>query len=134
MLLEVKSHFDGDRRLPARVAEVLAGYRGPAAPMSFDPDQVALLRQSAPHLLRGLVAAKYRPHPYWDQMPAWLRYGMGSLLPAPCTPGRISSPMRSTTCRHLRRGCARHVFGLPLLTWTVRTERARSAPPRMPIR
>ena len=41
-----------------------------------------VLRQKAPRLPRGIVAAKYRPHPYWDQMPPWLRYGMGSLLPA----------------------------------------------------
>ena len=29
MLLELKSRFDGDGRLPARVAAVLAGYRRP---------------------------------------------------------------------------------------------------------
>ena len=29
MLVELKSRFDGDGRLPARVAAVLAGYRGP---------------------------------------------------------------------------------------------------------
>ena len=46
------------------------------------PRQLALLRQKAPRLPRGIVAAKYRPHPYWDQMPAWLRHGMGILLPA----------------------------------------------------
>ncbi len=37
MLIELKSRFDGDGRLPARVADVLAGYHGPVAPMSFDP-------------------------------------------------------------------------------------------------
>ena len=36
-MIELKSHFDGDTRLAARVAEVLATYRGPAAVMSFDP-------------------------------------------------------------------------------------------------
>jgi glycerophosphoryl diester phosphodiesterase len=40
LVIEVKSHFDGDRRLVARMAEVLASYRGPVAGMSFDPDQV----------------------------------------------------------------------------------------------
>ncbi len=80
MLIELKSRFDGDDRLPARVAAVLAGYRGPAAPMSFDPRQVALLRHKAPRLVCGIVAAKYRPHPYWDLMPAWMRHGMGYLL------------------------------------------------------
>ena len=41
MLIELKSRFDGDGRLPARVAAMLAGYRGPVAPMSFDPRQLA---------------------------------------------------------------------------------------------
>src|SRR6476620_12236672 len=54
LLLEMKSRFDGDQRLPLRVATVLAGYRGPAAPMSFDPAQLALLRQKAPRLPRGI--------------------------------------------------------------------------------
>src|SRR4249920_1671111 len=39
LVIEVKSHFDGDRRLVARMGQVLAGYSGPAVGMSFDPDQ-----------------------------------------------------------------------------------------------
>src|SRR5262249_29921874 len=62
-------------------AAILAGYHGPVAPMSFDPMQLNVLRHKSPRLPRGIVAAKYRPHPYWDRMPPWLRYGMGSLLP-----------------------------------------------------
>ena len=56
LVIELKSRFDGDRRLVARAAEVLAGYRGPAAVMSFDPAQIAALRAIAPQLPRGLVA------------------------------------------------------------------------------
>ncbi len=37
LVIEVKSHFDGDRKLVARMAEVLAAYSGPAVGMSFDP-------------------------------------------------------------------------------------------------
>src|SRR5262249_50200253 len=59
LLVEMKSRFDGDQRLPLRVAAVLAGYRGRAAPMSFDPAQLAVLRQKAPRRPRGVVAAKY---------------------------------------------------------------------------
>src|ERR1700730_12892404 len=29
LVIEVKSHFDGDRKLVARMAEILASYRGP---------------------------------------------------------------------------------------------------------
>ena len=44
LVLEVKSHFDGDRKLVGRMAEILKSYSGPVAVMSFDPDQVVALR------------------------------------------------------------------------------------------
>ena len=128
LLPELKSRFDGDPRLPSRVAAVVTGYRGPVAPMSFDPLQLRVLRHKAPRLPSGIVAAKYRPHPYWDQMPPWLRYGMGSLLPALIAHpqfvayaiGDLPAPAP---------GLARHVLCVPLLTWVVRTpsERQRAA-------
>jgi glycerophosphoryl diester phosphodiesterase len=121
LLLELKSRFDGDGRLPLRVAAVLAGYGGPVAPMSFDPAQLAWLRQKAPHLPRGIVAAKYRPHPYWDQMPPWLRYGMGSLLPAlTARPHFVAYAFDNLPA--LAPSLARHTLCLPLLTWVVRSE------------
>src|SRR3954470_11083276 len=40
LVLELKSRFDGDRRLVTRAAEVLKSYAGPVAVMSFDPDIV----------------------------------------------------------------------------------------------
>ena len=55
IIVEVKSHFDGDRRLVKRMAEVLASYPGPVAGMSFDPDQVVALRQMLPE-----VTARHR--------------------------------------------------------------------------
>ena len=125
MLLELKSRFDGDERLPARVAAVLAGYAGPTAPMSLDPAQLAWLRQKAPRLPRGLVAAKYRPHPYWDQMPAWLRYGMGSLLPAALTSRPHFVAYAIDNLPAFAPWFARHALRLPLLTWVVRTEAER---------
>jgi glycerophosphoryl diester phosphodiesterase len=124
MLVELKSRFDGDDRLPARVAEVLAGYRGPAAPMSFDPGQLALLRHKAPRLTRGIIAARYRPHPYFNLMPAWMRHGMGYLLTAlTARPQFVAYAVVDLPA--LAPLVARHVFGLPLLTWAVRTEPER---------
>jgi glycerophosphoryl diester phosphodiesterase len=125
MLVELKSRFDGDRRLPLRVASVLESYAGPAAPMSFDPQQIADLRQKSPRLPRGIVAAKYRPHPYWDLMPLWMRHGMGYLLTALTSrPHFIAYGVADLPA--LAPLFARHVFGLPLLTWAVRTEAERA--------
>ena len=122
LLIEMKSRFDGDQRLPLRVATVLARYRGPAAPMSFDPAQLALLRQKAPRLPRGIVAAKYRPHPYWDQMPLLQRYGMGFLLPAALTARPHFVAYAVNNLPAIAPALARHALCLPVLTWVVRSE------------
>jgi glycerophosphoryl diester phosphodiesterase len=124
MLIELKSRFDGDHRLAARVADILSGYNGPAAPMSFDPNQLAFLRHNAPRLVRGIVAAKYRPHPYWDLMPAWMRYGMGYLITAfPARAQFVAYAVADLPA--LAPFLARRAFCLPLLTWAVRSEAER---------
>jgi glycerophosphoryl diester phosphodiesterase len=126
LLLEMKSRFDRDQRLPLRVAAVLAGYNGPSAPMSFDHAQLRLLRQKAPHLLRGIVAAKYRPHPYWDQMPPLSRYGMGFLFPAALTGRPHFVAYAADNLPAIAPALARHALCLPVLAWVVRSEAERA--------
>jgi glycerophosphoryl diester phosphodiesterase len=129
MLLELKSRFDGDGRLPARVCSVLAGYRGPVAPMSFDPMQLAALRRHAPQLVCGVIAAKYRPHPYWDLMQPWTRKTMAYLLPAiSARPQFVAYSVGDLPA--LAPLAARHILGLPLLTWAVRTPAEREVATR----
>ena len=124
MLVELKSRFDGDHRLPDRVAALLERYTGPVAPMSFDPRQLDRLRQKSPRLVCGIVAAKYRPHPYWDLMPPWMRHGMGYLVTAlTARPRFVAYGVADLPA--LAPLAARHIFGLPLLTWAVRTEAER---------
>jgi glycerophosphoryl diester phosphodiesterase len=125
LVVELKSRFDGDQRLPLRVAAVLAGYAGSAAPMSFDAAQIALLRQKAPRRPRGIVAAKYRPHPYWDQMPWSWRYGMGLLLPGLITARPDFVAYATDNLPALAPAFARHTLCLPVLTWVVRSEAQR---------
>jgi glycerophosphoryl diester phosphodiesterase len=121
MLIELKSRFDGDARLGQRVADVLAAYSGPAAPMSFDPWQLRAVRHKAPRLPYGIIAAKYQPHPYWDLMPAWMRYGMGYLAT-----GILAGPQfvayAAADLPAFAPSFARRVLGLPLLAWTVRSQ------------
>ena len=124
LVIEMKSHFDGDRRLVRRMAEVLAAYSGPAAGMSFDPDQVLALRELMPRLPRGITAERTYEEADWPDASPAQRRGMLHLghafrtrphfvaywvddLPAPAP------------------WIARHIFGLPLLTWTVRTKEQR---------
>ena len=65
LVIEVKSHFDGDRKLVKRMAEVLASYQGQAVGMSFDPDQVLALRELLPSRPRGIVAQRSYEDEYW---------------------------------------------------------------------
>ena len=124
MLVELKSRFDGDARLPLRVADILAGYAGPVAPMSFDPEQLRALRHKAPQLVRGIIAAQYRPNPYWDRMPAFTRHAMGSLLPAlTARPQFVAYGIADLPAS--APFVARHVLSMPLLTWAVRTSAER---------
>jgi glycerophosphoryl diester phosphodiesterase len=124
LVIELKGHFPGDTRLAARTASVLAGQQGPIAAMSFDPILMAAVRRLAPSLTLGLVAmkrapdtptiARMSPFQYVRQMFAartqFMAYRVQNLVSVP--------PL-----------LARHVFGWPLLTWTVRTpeDRARAA-------
>jgi glycerophosphoryl diester phosphodiesterase len=47
--------------LEAATAEVVAGYTGPLALMSFNPHSIAALAQLAPHIPRGLTTSAYDP-------------------------------------------------------------------------
>jgi glycerophosphoryl diester phosphodiesterase len=128
LVVEIKSRFDGDLRLTHRVAEVLGTYNGPAAAMSFDPAPIAVLRAIAPRLTRGIVAERHYDHPEWDALPASTRRSLAFLLHAPQTrPQFIAYSVKDLPAAAPL--IARHVFGLPLLTWTVRSaeDRARAA-------
>ncbi len=127
LVLEMKSRFDGDRRLPARVAEILKNYAGPVAVMSFDPQQVAALRAAAPGLPRGIVAERWYAPAHWPKLSARGRRELTQFRHALRTrPHFMAYAVRDLpACAPL---AARYLFGLPLLTWTVRTteERARA--------
>jgi len=128
LVVELKSRYDGDRRLVARAAQVLAGYRGPAAVMSFDPAQVAAARLAAPSLPRGMVAEKRYRHREWDGLPAASKRAMtyfGHVLRT--RPHFIAYSVRDLPA--LIPLVARKLAGLPLLTWTVRIadDRQRAA-------
>ena len=128
IVIEVKSHFDGDRKLVRRMAEVLGAYSGPAAGMSFDPDQVLALREIMPERPRGIVAERVYTEADWPQATAVQRKGMLHLKHALRTrPHFVAYWVNDLPAP--APWIARHVFGLPLLTWTVRTpdQRERAA-------
>jgi len=124
LVIEVKSRFDGDRKLVRRMADVLAFYRGPAAGMSFDPDQVIALRELAPKLPRGIVAERHYTAEDWPEASPAQRREMTHLRHFfRSRPHFVSYHINDLPA--VAPWIARHILGLPLLTWTVRTSEQR---------
>jgi glycerophosphoryl diester phosphodiesterase len=125
LVIEVKSHFDGDRKLVSRMAEVLRSYSGPAVGMSFDPDQVMALRELIPQRPRGIVAEREYTEDEWPEASAEQRRGMTHLRHAFRTrPHFVAYWVDELPAA--APWIARNIFGLPLLTWTVKTPEQRA--------
>jgi len=124
LVIEVKSHFDGDRRLIRRAAEVLAGYRGPVAVMSFDPGTMAALRALAPGLTRGIVAERHNRRRERDHLSVRAKRALTYFTHALATrPQFIAYSVKDLPSALPL--AARRVLKLSLLTWTVRTPQDR---------
>ncbi|MBS0245878.1 MAG: glycerophosphodiester phosphodiesterase [Proteobacteria bacterium] len=129
LVIELKSRFDGDLRLARRVALVLAGYRGAVAVMSFDPAPIATLRTLAPSLTRGIVAERHYSHAEWAGLSPAMKRNLAFFLHAPSTrPQFVAYSVKELPAA--APWLARHWFGLPLLTWTVRSPADRATAER----
>ena len=121
LLVEIKSRFDGDLRLVTRAADVLAGYAGRVALMSFDPAPIAALRTLAPRLPRGIVAERRYTHAEWSPLPARTKRALAYFQHAlRSRPQFIAYSVKDLPAAIPR--LARTMLRLPLLTWTVRTD------------
>jgi glycerophosphoryl diester phosphodiesterase len=128
LVIEVKSHFDGDRKLVKRMADVLLSYEGPAVGMSFDPDQVVALRELIPNRPRGIVAERHYTETDWPEASPTQRHDMTHLCHFFRTrPDFVAYWVDELPA--LAPWIAHNVFGCALLSWTVRTpeQRARGA-------
>jgi len=124
MLLELKSRFDGDLRVVERAAQVIAGYKGPAVLMSFDPEQIGHLRRVAPQLVRGIIAESRYLRSDWRDLPERGRRSMLYFRHAFSTrPDFIAWSVRDLPA--LVPLLARSILRRPVLTWTVRTPAER---------
>lgn len=118
LVIELKSHWDGDRRLAARALEVLQGYGGPHALMSFDPDTVAEVRRLSPAAVRGIVAERafdpfYDSLPFATQMDLRTFSHLSRTLPDFVSFAAADLPWAPVTA--LRRS------GRPVISWTIRS-------------
>lgn len=125
LVIELKSHWDGDGRLANRAIDLLESYDGPHALMSFDPDIIALIRERSPRTVRGIVADR-TTDAYYARLPLERRLGLRLLSHADRTrPHFVSfcaAELPFPPIGRLREA------GLPIITWTIRTpDEARHA-------
>ncbi len=119
LIIELKSRWNGDRRLEQAVAPILADYSGPAAVMSFDPMSMVAMRRLAPTLPRGMTADEFRSssgegHESWP-----VRFALRHLLAAAIVwPHFVSFGIDALPASAPL--MLRHV-GIPLICWTIRT-------------
>jgi glycerophosphoryl diester phosphodiesterase len=128
LIIEIKSKWNDDDRYETNIAKELASYRGPVAVMSFDPHCVVRFRTFLPSLPRGLISETFEDERHWSRLTSGQRFIMRHLLIAAIArPNFIAYDIRALPA--LAPMLARSLFGLPLLTWTVRNEadRARAA-------
>lgn len=125
LVIEIKSHWDGNERLTDRAISVLESYDGPYALMSFDPDIIAHVRERSPHIVRGIVADR-TTDAYYAHLPLARRLELRTLSHADRTrPHFVSfcaAELPFPPIGRLREA------GLPIISWTIRTrDEARHA-------
>ncbi|MCB4768407.1 glycerophosphodiester phosphodiesterase [Ancylobacter sp. Lp-2] len=125
LVIELKSRFDGDTSVAIRAVERLAGYDGPAALMSFDPDLVAAVRTLAPAIPRGFTMERRYDDPEWDFVSPADKFAWGNLLNFPrMQPDFLAHYVKDLPSPAVSQ--AKRTTGLPVLTWTVRTPEDRA--------
>ena len=118
LVIEMKSHWDGDLRLARRMANLLAAYEGPVCAESFDPTLVREFGGLAPGVPRGIIGYSY-PAGEEGNLSAFRRFILRHLLHWPVTrPHFISWSVQDLEMASVR--IARRMR-VPVSAWTVRT-------------
>jgi glycerophosphoryl diester phosphodiesterase len=119
LVIELKSAGRRNAELLAAVLAGLASYRGPFAVMSFDSRLVAGLAERAPEIARGIVADRVIDRS-WRTLPFGERLALRDLAHlARSRPQFLSFEVAGLPSAASRRFRA---AGLPVLSWTVRSE------------
>ena len=133
IVCELKSRFDGDWRIGERVAALAGAYEGPLALKSFDPDLIAFLRLKYPRLGPpgrpcpiGIVAEASYDDSYWAFLTPEQKRACESFdHRARSEPDFLSWNVKDLP--HKTPFFQKECYGLPVMTWTVRTAEQREA-------
>jgi glycerophosphoryl diester phosphodiesterase len=127
LLVEIKSEWGPPKAgFLEAVAAASMAYSGPIALMSFDPAIMARCRDLAPKVPRGIVATDFTVNRWWaDKIDVARAISLTYLLESrPAEPAFFAYHVRALPTPVTR--FAREGLGLPLFTWTVRSERERA--------
>lgn len=129
LIIEVKSAYDGDQAICARIADLVADYAGPLALKSFDPEKVIALRACGVTQPLGMIGmANYEDADY-ARLTGEAKFALANLLHyAETKPDFLS--WHHKDLRHAVPFLCRTGIGLPLMSWTIRDQEAaaRAAP------
>ncbi len=119
LIIELKSHWDGDEALALRALKILENYAGPYAIMSFDPDAIAAVATYSPNTVRGIVADR-AVDSYYNELSLARRLEMRSFSHLSRTrPHFVSFYFRQLPFAPVQRIRA---AGHPVISWTIRSE------------
>jgi len=118
LVIEIKSHWDGDQRLARRALEVLESYCGPHCLMSFDPDVVEAVRRISPDTIRGIVAERAFDS-YYDALPFRTQMELRCFSHVSRTrPDFVSFSFDELPWAPVS---ALRAAGMPVISWTIRS-------------
>jgi glycerophosphoryl diester phosphodiesterase len=127
ILAEIKSEWaPPDRAFLEAIATLAAAYHGPLALMSYDPAVMAAVKALVPDIPRGLVSGLIEEDPHMrNELGPERAYRLSHLLEsreaAPDFYAYHVGALPTPVTRYVR-----EVLGMPLFTWTVRTEEERA--------
>ena len=131
LLIEIKSEWEApDAHYLNAIAKAAQSYNGPVALMSFDPAVMTGIRELAPQIPRGIVSGQFAADCWWrDQLGPQRAHDLSNLLESgPAAPDFYAYDVNALPTPVTR--FAREVEGLPLFTWTVRSEEQRATAAR----
>jgi glycerophosphoryl diester phosphodiesterase len=119
LVIELKSHWDGDIVLALRALKVLKNYKGQYCLMSFDHDLVAAVAEHSPETTRGITADR-TVHPDYDQLPLERRLDMQQFRHLDKTrPHFVSFYFKDLPYAPVQK---LRDAGLVVITWTIRNK------------
>jgi glycerophosphoryl diester phosphodiesterase len=131
ILVEIKSEWEPpNTAFLAAIANLALSYKGPLALMSYDSAVMAVVKELAPDIPRGIVSGLIEDEPQWrDTLGPERAYCLSHLLESrPAAPDFYAYHVGSLPTPVTR--YVREVLDMPLFTWTVRTEEERAVAAR----